>query len=51
MSSSREINRKSQFLFPFVKMVEKDVDVHTRALDKREYLMIFFLISHRNHIM
>ena len=22
-----------------------------RALDKREYLMIFFLISHRNHML
>ena len=22
-----------------------------RALDKREYLMIIFLISHRNHMM
>ena len=26
-------------------------DSGIRALDKREYLMIIFLISHRNHIL
>ena len=28
-----------------------DITKCPRALDKREYLMIFFLISHRNHML
>ena len=30
---------------------EKTFSGTCRALDKREYLMIIFLISHRNHMM
>ena len=49
---SREVNGKSQKLFSFIQMAGKRESIFlNRALAKREYLMILFLISHRKHML
>ena len=35
----------------FCKISQNMFSAKTRALDKKEYLMIIFLISYRNHIL